>query len=85
MISGRLIASQKLNEAPKNSINKEEVKESSNCIDDEMWENIKSAVQNNDRDLVHNIMNPSKSMKQINSEVEADVKELSKRSNSMQG
>lgn len=93
MISGRIIAAQKLNEpaqkkmlseAP-HSIHRTDIKEQMTSIDDEMWGHIKNAVDKDDRDMVWKVMHPLLKMKQDNSDVESDIKQLSKRSNSMQG
>ena len=93
MITGRMIAAQKLNEpaqkkmlseAP-HSINRADIKEQLTSIDDEMWGNIKTAVDKDDRDMVWKVMHPLLKMKSDASDVESDIKQLSKRSNSMQG
>ena len=93
MITGRMIAAQKLNEpaqkkmlseAP-NSIHRSDIKEQLTNIDDEMWGHIKTAVDKDDRDMVYKVMHPLYKMKQDASDVESDIKKLSKRSNSMQG
>jgi len=93
MISGRIIAAQKLNEpaqkkmiseAP-NSIHNTDIREQETQIDDIMWGHIKTAVDKDDRDMVWKVMHPLLKMKNDASDVESDIKQLSKRSNSMQG
>jgi hypothetical protein len=93
MITGRMIAAQKLNEpaqkkmlseAP-NSIDRSDIKEQLTEIDDVMWGHIKTAVDKDDRNMVWKVMHPLLKMKNDASDVESDIKQLSKRSTSMQG
>lgn len=93
MISGRMIAAQKLNESAQkkmlseapNAVNRVDVKEQMTSIDDEMWGHIKTAVDKDDRDMVYKVMHPLYKMKDDAADVESDIKQLSKRSGSMQG
>jgi len=93
MISGRIIAAQKLNEpaqkkmlseAP-NSIHRADIKEQLTDIDDYMWGHIKVAVDKDDREMLKKVMHPLLKMKSDNSDVAKDEDQLNKRSNSMQG
>lgn len=93
MISGRIIAAQKLNEpaqkkmvseAP-NSIHRTDIKEQLTSIDDEMWGHIKTAVDKDDRDMVWKVMHPLLKMKNDAVDIDKDQQQLNKRSNSMQG